>query len=163
MVANTGTAPSRIAATRHRPRTQDHQLVVDGEVAVEPLGGPDPLRLARRHPAGLEPGVGTGVADLDARVLEQPVVVLDHPGRLAEALGVGLVGHHLGLGHVQAHQLHQARQRAGAAAAGTGHEQHLARVVLGLEVARRATASGVGGGAAHGSEAYPVGLDRFAS
>ena len=160
-VADRGHPPQ--AEEPRQARVLDHELVVHGEVAVEPLGRADPFRLAGRHPAGLEPGVGAGVADLDAGVLEQPVVVLDDPGRLAEALGVGLVGRHLGLRHVEAHQLHEARQRAGAAAAGAGHEQHLARVVLGLEVARRATASGVGGGAAHGWEAYPVELDRFAS
>ena len=126
-----------VADRRHPPqadepaqaRVLDDQLVALGEVALEPLGGADPLGLARGDPTRLEPRIGARVADLDAGVLEQPVVVLDHPGRLAEPLGVGLVGHHLGLRHVQAHQLHQARQRAGAAAAGAGHEEHLARVV----------------------------------
>ncbi len=120
-----------------QPRVLDDQLVALGEVAVEPLGGLDALGLAGGDPAGLEPGLGSRVADLDAGVLEQAVVVLDHPGRLAEALRVGLVGDHLGLRDVQPHQLHEARQRARAAAAGAGDEQHLARVVRGLEITRR--------------------------
>ena len=134
MVAKTGVAPVRIAATRHRPRNQLSRgsLTTSSgltcEVALQPLGGQDPLRLAGGDPAGLEPRLGPRVADLDQRLLEQPVVVVDHPARLAEPLGVGLVGDHLGLGHVQAHDPHQPGHRAGAAAAGAGDEQHLARV-----------------------------------
>ncbi len=133
-VADRGDPPQ--AEEPAQPRVLDDQLVTLGEVAVEPLGGLDALGLAGGDPAGLEPGLGSRVADLDARVLEQPVVVLDHPGRLAEPLGVGLVGDHLGLRDVQAHQLHEARQRARAAAAGAGDEQHLAGVVRGLEITR---------------------------
>ena len=75
-----------------QPRVLDHELGVDLEVALQPLGGRDPLRLPGGDPAGLEPRLGPRVADLDQRLLEQPVVVVDHPARLAEALGVGLVG-----------------------------------------------------------------------
>jgi hypothetical protein len=116
-------------------RVLHHQLVTLGEVPREPVGGGDPLGLAGADPSGLEPRLRARVADLDHGLLEQPVVVVDHPARLAETLGVGLVGGHLGLGHVQAQDLHQPGQRAGPAAARAGHEEHLARVVGGVDAA----------------------------
>ena len=134
MVAKTGRGPGADRGDPPQPdepaqpRVLDHELAVDLEVALEPLGGRDPLGLPGRHPPGLEPRLGPRVADLDQRLLEQPVVVVDHPARLTEALGVGLVGVDLGLRHVQPQDPHQAGHRAGAAAAGAGDEQHLARV-----------------------------------
>ena len=131
----------RIAATRHsaeepaQPRVLDDQLGVDGEVPLEPVGDPDPLGSRVRDPAGLEPRLGPGVADLDAGLLEQPVVGVDHPARLAEALGVALVGDHLGLRDVQAHDLHQPRHRARAAPSGPRDEEHLPGVVGRFDVA----------------------------
>ena len=106
--------------------------------------------LAGGDPAGLEPRLRPRVADLDQRLLEQPVVVVDHPARLAETLGVGLVGDDLGLGHVQPHDPHQPGHGAGAAAAGSGDEQHLARVRRRVGQAEL----GQGGGPGHGGRAY---------
>ena len=113
MVANTGVAPVRIAATRHRPRNQLSRgsLTTSSGLTWKWLSSQSAVGirsvLAGGDPAGLEPRLRPRVADLDQRLLEQPVVVVDHPARLAEPLGVGLVGGDLGLRHVQAHDPHQ--------------------------------------------------------
>ena len=175
MVAKTGWPTCVRAATRQRARNQLSRgsLTTSSVWPSSSRKCPSSQSAVRIRPFSRaqtfpvpEPRLRPRVADLDGAVLEQPVVVLDDPLRLTETLRVGLVRDHLGLRTVEFDDLHQAGHRVLVPLRPRGHEQHLARVVLGLEVARRATASGVGGGAAHGWEAYPVRLeplDRFAS
>ena len=131
--AQRGRAPQ--ADEPGEPRVLDHQLSsVVGELRLEPVGQPCPQRAPRRQLAGLEPRTRPGVTDLNVAAAEQLVVQVDDPLRFAEALGVGLVGLHLGLGHVHAQGLEGAGHGAGAAAAGADdkHDPPLQRgAVLG--------------------------------
>ena len=117
-----------------QPRVLDDQLGVDVEVRLEPLGDPDPGGLAGGDAAGLEPGAGPAVAHLDAGLLEEPVVQVDDPLRLAEATRVGRVGGDLGQRDVHAEQAGDAGHRGRAAAPGPGDEQHLAGHAVGIHL-----------------------------
>ena len=119
-------AQGRPAPKPHEPRQKrvlhDQLGATLDELLLEPLVQPAAHRLEVVDLAGLEPRRGAGVGDRDVGAAQQLVVEVDHPLRLTEALGVGLVGVHLRLRHVHAQRLEGAGERARAAAAGADDE-----------------------------------------
>ena len=98
--------------------------------------------------AGVEPRARAGVGDLHVAAREQLGVQVDDPARLPEPLGVGRVGDHLGLGHVQAQRAQRAGHRARAAAARADDEHDAAAGGLGHDrsLSGRGHRSVLGGG-----------------
>ena len=151
IVAKTGVAPVRTAATRHRPRNQLSRgsLTTSSGLTWKWLSSQsataDPLLLAGGDPAGLEPRLRPRVADLDAASLSsRSWWSTTHRGS-PKPLGLDSSAATSGCGHVQAHDPHQPGHGAGAAAAGAGDEEHLARVrrrALVMARACRCVASG---------------------
>ena len=80
------------------PGVLDHQLVDTGlgELGVEPGHQLLADGLVGAQLGGVQPGLGAGVGDADVAAAQQPVVEVDDPLRLGEALGVGVVGRDLG-------------------------------------------------------------------
>ncbi len=113
------------------PRVLDQHLRRPGELLAQPSAQLAAGAGELGEPAGARPGRRTGVADLDVGDLEQVVVVVDDPLGLREALGVGLVGQHLGLWHDHAEALQDPGDGAGPGPSRPGDQHQAARRVGG--------------------------------